>query len=149
MPTAGNYLYGFTRQAFQPAPELRGLAGARVRVVPFGEVAAVVSSHPVRPLMPLRSNLEPHHRIVRRISSEAPLLPAAFGHITQSDREIVEVLRENYDDIRGELQRLDGKCEMGLKLCWNAANIFDYFVRTHRDLRELRDRVFGRGEPSL
>jgi hypothetical protein len=149
MSIVGNYLYGFTRQPFQPAADLRGLAGAPVRVVTFGDVAAVVSRHPVKPLMPLRSNLEPHHRIVRRISSEAPLLPAAFGHITQNDREIVDVLRENYDDIREELERLNQKCEMGIKLCWNVGNIFEFFVRNNRELRELRDRVFTRREPSL
>lgn len=147
--TIGNYLYGFTRQPFEPAPDLRGLAGAPVRVLTFCDVAAVVSRHPVRPLMPLRSNLEPHHRIVRRISSEAPLLPAAFGHITQNDREIIDVLRENYDDIRGELERLNQKCEMGVKLSWNVDNIFEFFVRQHRELRELRDRVFKGREPSM
>jgi len=52
----GSYLYGFTDRRFQPAADMRGLRGAAVRVVPYGDVAAVVSSHPVQPLMPLRSN---------------------------------------------------------------------------------------------
>src|SRR3954447_9787126 len=113
MSNPGAYLYGFTGRAFQPPPGLRGLAAAPVQVIRYREVAAVVSRHPVQPLMPLRSNLEPHHRIVRQISSEATLVPVAFGHISESDDEVCEVLRENYEEIRGELLRLDRTCEMG------------------------------------
>ena len=85
MATAGAYLYGFTDCAYRPGDELRGVGGAPVRLVPFRDVAAVVSPHPVQRLLPSRSNLEPHHRIVRRISSEAPLVPAAFGHISDTE----------------------------------------------------------------
>jgi hypothetical protein len=149
MSTAGRYLYGFTDRRFQPAGELRGLAGAPLRVVSFQDVAAVVSSHPVKPLMPLRSNLEPHHRVVRQISAETTLVPAAFGHISDTEDEIVAVLRANYDGIRGELNRLEQKCEIGLKLTWAVDNIFEFMVGSDRGLRELRDRMFRRRQPSL
>jgi hypothetical protein len=149
MPSAGNYLYGFTDRGFQPAADLRGLADAPVRVLAFGDVAAIVSPHPVQRLMPSRRNLEPHHRIVRRICSEAPLVPAAFGHISSTDDEILGVLRGNYEDIRQEVARLAHKCEMDVKLSWNVDNIFDFLVRVDRDLKALRDRVFRDREPSM
>ncbi len=148
MANMGSYLYGFTTPAFQP-PDLRGLGGAPVRVLPFQEVAAVVSRHPVQRLMPRRSNVEPHHHVVRQISAAAALVPAAFGHISDSDAQIVAVMRGNHDDIRDELQRLDGKCEMGLKLSWNVDNIFTHLVRGDPALRELRDRVFRHRQPTM
>jgi gas vesicle protein GvpL/GvpF len=149
MPPAGAYLYGFTDRTYRPADELRGLGGAPVRLLPFRDVAAVVSPHPVQRLMPSRSNLEPHHRIVRRICSEAPLVPAAFGHISDTDEQMLGVLSGNYEDIRSEIDRLAHKCEMTLGLSWAVDNIFDFLVRVDRDLRELRDRVFRDREPSL
>jgi hypothetical protein len=149
MSTAGSYLYGFTDRQFQPRPELRGLGGAPVHILPFRDVAAVVSPHPVQRLMPLRSNLEPHHRIVRHISTEASLVPAAFGHISESPDDILGVLRANYDEIREELERLSGKCEMTVKLSWSVPNIFDFMVRQDRALRDLRDRVFRDRQPSM
>ena len=149
MSTAGSYLYGFTERAYRPADELRGLGGAPVRLVPFRDVAAVVSPHPVQRLMPSRSNLEPHHRIVRRISSEAPLVPAAFGHISDTETEILGVLSGNYDDIRGEIDRLAHKCEMTIRLSWTVDNIFEFMVRVDPELRALRDRVFRDREPPL
>jgi hypothetical protein len=149
MSNAGTYLYGFTGAAFQPPAGLRGLAAAPVQLIGYRDVAAVVSRHPVQPLMPLRSNLEPHHRIVRHVSGEATLVPVAFGHISESDDEVREVLRDNYDEIRGELARLDRMCEMGVKLSWAVENIFEHLVQRDRPLRELRDRVFGHRQPSL
>ena len=149
MVTAGAYLYGFTDRAYRPGDELRGLGGAPVRLVPFRDVAAVVSPHPVQRLLPSRSNLEPHHRIVRRIASEAPLVPAAFGHISDTEEQILGVLSGNYEDIRGEIDRLAHKCEMTLGLSWTVQNIFEFIVRLDPELRALRDRVFRDREPSM
>jgi hypothetical protein len=149
MATVGSYLYGFTNRGFQPRTELRGLAGAPVRALPCGDLAAVVSPHPVQRLMPLRSNLEPHHRIVRHISSEAALVPAAFGHIGETDDDILGVVRANYEDIREALVRLNGRCEMGLKLSWTVPNIFEHMVRQDRALRNVRDQVFRNRQPSM
>ena len=149
MANIGDYLYGFTDTGFQPGPELRGLGGAPVRVISFREIAAVVSRHPVQRLMPSRSNIEPHHRVVRHVSGRVTLVPAAFGHITDSESQILDVLRGNYENIREEIERLDHKCEMSLKLCWNVDNIFDHLVRTNRDLQYLRDRVFRNRQPTM
>jgi hypothetical protein len=149
MASTGSYLYGFTEARFTPEAGLLGLADAPVRVVGFRDLGAVVSNHPLQPLVPRRANLEPHHRIVRHMSSRAPLVPAAFGHISESEEDIVGVLRENYDKIREELYRLADKAEIGLRLCWSVDNIFEYFVRTHPQLRALRDRVFGSRNPSF
>jgi hypothetical protein len=149
MYTAGNYLYGFTDRQFQAAPDWRGLAGAPVQCVTYREVSAIVSRHPVQRLAPSRSNLEPHHRIVRQVSSVATLVPAAFGHISETDEDLLAVLRGNYDDIRQEIARLDRKCEMGIKLSWSVDNIFLYFVQRDRELRAMRDRAFRNRQPTV
>jgi hypothetical protein len=149
MTNVGTYLYGFAPSGFHPAPDLRGLAGAPLGVLSHGEVSAVVSRHPVMPLTPSRKNLEPHHRIVREISAQAALVPAAFGHICESEHQLLDVMRGNHREIREELTRLAHKCEMGLKLVWNVDNIFELMVRSNRELRQLRDRVFSRRQPSV
>jgi Gas vesicle synthesis protein GvpL/GvpF len=146
---AGSYLYGFTEGTFEPPPDLRGLRGAPVGVIAFADLGAVVSSHPVQRLMPARANVEPHHRVVRHVSNQAAMVPAAFGHVGESAADILDVLRSNYHEIRCELDRLAHKCEMGLKICWNVDNIFNHLVRTSRELRDARDRVFRGPEPSI
>lgn len=149
MSIAGRYLYGFTDRAFAPTAEPCGLRGARVEVITFADIAAVVSEHPVQRLTPARSNIEPHHRVVRHVSGLTTLVPAAFGHVSESDADILAVLRVNHADIRRELDRLAGKCEMTVKVCWSVDNIFNHLVRTNRELRDARDRVFRGREPSM
>jgi len=146
---AGTYLYGFTNRQFQAGAELRGLAGAPVEAISYRDVSAIVSRHPVQRLVPSRSNLEPHHRIVRYISSVTTLVPAAFGHISETDEDLLAVIRDNYDEIRWEIGRLDRKCEMGIKLSWSVDNIFLYFVQRDAELREMRDRAFGNRQPTM
>lgn len=149
MSTPGTYLYGFTASHFNLDSNLRGLSDAAVRLLCFRDVAAVVSNHPVQKLVPMRKNLEPHHRVVRQISLQNTLIPAAFGHIAETEEQILNLIRENYDEICEELSTLAGKVELGIKLRWTAENIFAYFIKTDRELRELRDRVFRDREPSL
>jgi len=145
----GAYLYGFTDATFHPADDLRGLRDAPVSVLAYGGVAALVSPHPIQRLAPARRNVEPHHRVVRRVSAEAPLVPAAFGHISESGADILGVLRGNHADIRQELDRLAGTCEMGLKLSWRTDNIFEFMVRSCADLRDARDRAFQGRQPTM
>ena len=149
MSNVGTYLYGFTDRAFQPPPDLRGLRGAAVNVIAFADVAAVVSAHPVQRLAPARSNVEPHHRVVRHVSSQAPLVPAAFGHVGDSEADILAVMQGHYAEIRREIDRLAHKCEMGLTVSWSVGNIFDHLVRTCPDLRGARDRIFRGRMPSM
>jgi hypothetical protein len=149
MISIGRYVYGFTDRGFNPPAELRGLRKAPVRCLPHGDIAAIVSLHPVQPLMPLRIHLEPHHRVVRQISSHTTLLPVAFGHISDSEPALLDVLRLNHDEIRDALDRLQHKCEMGLKLSWNVPDIFAFFVQRDAELRGLRDRVFRQRKPSV
>jgi hypothetical protein len=115
----------------------------------LGVVAAVVSAHPVQRLAPARANVEPHHRVVREISQHAPLVPAAFGHIGGGDGDILAVLRGNHAEIRLELERLAGRCEMGLTMRWRVPNLVNHLVRSSRDLREGRDRAFRGRVPSM
>ena len=144
MSGLGKYLYGFTDGQSSPLTELLGLAGAPVHVLRFQDVAALVSDHPVEKLSLLRRNLEPHHRVVREA-----FIPATFGHISESAEQIVDLLRDNYAAIQEELHRLAGKVEMGVKLLWDVDSIFDFFVSFDRELRNRRDRVFGRSRPTL
>lgn len=149
MSGSGSYLYGFTNRHFQPSDDLCGLGGAPVRVAVLGNVAAVISSHPVQRLLPSRSNLEPHHRVVRQVSSSATMIPAAFGHISESETQIVDVLLLNHDRIVAEIARLDQKSEMGIKLSWTVPDIYQHLVKTDPELEELRDRVFQTTDPSV
>ncbi|HYU32473.1 MAG TPA: GvpL/GvpF family gas vesicle protein [Thermoanaerobaculia bacterium] len=149
MPTTGRYIYGLIRANEDKDYGCIGLehdgGPGRVFTVRAGAVAAVVSEYPVRQkVLPLRKNLDPHHRVIREAMMSTTIIPMTFGHVAKSEDEVVRTLRRNLDEIRTELDRVDGKVEMGLKVNWDVDNIFEYFVATDQELAALRDQLFGR-----
>ena len=144
------YVYGFVRAAGAPDPGEAGLGHqgrpARVYCVPVGKVAAVVSAYDGNSrVLPLRRNLEPHHRVVAELAGRTTVVPVAFGHVARGERELKSFLRANAAAIWAELDRLDGKLEMGVRVRWDVQNIFKYIVEGDPELASSRDRLFGAG----
>ena len=142
MSSTGLYVYGFTTEDYTPDGALRGLRGEPVGVVSFCNMSAIVSPHPIQPVSPVRANVDPHHRVIREIGLHFTIIPAAFGYICNSEEQVRAVLVENCEAIASELNRLDGKTEMAVKLLWNVPNIYDFLVATDPELKRRRDRVF-------
>ena len=70
--------------------------------------------------------------------------------VASGEEALCETLRLNHDALADQLALLRGKVEMGLSAFWNTSNIFEFFVTTNQELKEMRDRVFRGGrEPSL
>ncbi|MBI3071351.1 MAG: GvpL/GvpF family gas vesicle protein [Deltaproteobacteria bacterium] len=149
MPREGRYLYGLARTDKDLDFGAIGLefAGApgRVHTVRVDSVAAVVSPFAgTDKVMPLRKNLEPHHRVIREVMKTVTIAPLAFGHVAKSEDAVLSTLRRNRDNIRDGLDRVDGMVELSLKVKWDVDNIFEYFVGLDSDLAAYRDEIFGR-----
>jgi Gas vesicle synthesis protein GvpL/GvpF len=145
----GCYVYGLIRSGEDRDYGCIGLdydgGPGRVRTVRVGSVAAVVSEYQANAkVMPLRKNLDPHHRVIREIMKSSTIIPMTFGHVARSEDEVALTLKRNRDDIRAELDRVDGKVEMNLKVFWDVDNIFEYFVEIDDELAAFRDQLFGR-----
>ncbi len=144
------YLYGITTAQRGPARPVDGVGGALVEAVVEGRLAAVVSRFNAPRLRPQRANLAAHHRILRDLSANEPVLPVVFGTISDGEEHLRHVLRQNHDVLAALLDRLRGKVEMGLKVYWDLPNVFEYFVATHQELEALRNRLFRPGRvPSV
>ena len=120
-------------------------AGPTSRLVVEGRLAAVVSRLGAGKVRPQRANLAAHHRVLRDLAEERPVLPVVFGTITGNEEELRRVLRRNHDALADLLDRLRGKVEMGLKVYWDLPNVFEYFVATHQELEAMRNRLFRPG----
>lgn len=148
MPPKGKYLYGIIRTDKDETFGDIGIQGGKVYTVCYKDVAALVSDLPfVGKIKPLKANLEPHHRVIKELTRRFTVIPMTFGHIVKSEDDILRMLKLNYDEISAELERLQGKVEMGLKIFWDVENIFEYFVKEDRELEDFRDRIFGRSSP--
>ena len=144
---AGLYLYGITLAEGAVPVEVPGIENAEVEQIIEGPLAAIVTRVTTqKKIRAQRSNLAAHHHVLRDLTDQRPILPVAFGTIAGSEERLREVLRQNHDLLVERLKRLRGKVEMGLSVCWETPNIFEFFVATHRELEQMRDRLFRPGK---
>jgi Gas vesicle synthesis protein GvpL/GvpF len=154
MARIGFFLYGLIRATGETTFGNLGLEhdGKRgeVKVLPTGHVAAVVSELPTRnEVLPTRRNLEAFNTVIKEVMSKHTVVPISFGHLVKGPNELSRLLKANQDDILEELDRLENKVEMTLRVRWDVENIFDYFLRYDPDLAAARDETFKRtAQPS-
>ncbi|HUU01257.1 MAG TPA: GvpL/GvpF family gas vesicle protein [Myxococcota bacterium] len=149
MTSTGRYLYGLIRATENMDFGCIGLEHdgkpGRVYTLRADSVAAVVSEFSAHEkILPLRKNLDPHYRVIREVMKTTTIVPMTFGHVANSEEEITKSLRLNRDGIREQLELVDGKVEMGLKVKWDVDNIFEYLVGIDPEMAAFRDQVFGR-----
>jgi hypothetical protein len=153
MPRRGLYIYGLIRARTLPPLGRIGLEDGGqpglVEAASAGLVAAVVSRFATdRRPAPLRRNLQPHDRVVQETAKTTTILPITFGHVARGPRAVRELLRTHADDIVAELDRLEGMVEMSVRLRWDVANVFSYFLDSDPALAAERDSVFHPSRPA-
>jgi hypothetical protein len=72
-----------------------------------------------------------------------------FGVIARIAEAIQKLLSSNQETIREHFDRLNGRVEMGLRVSWDVANIYEYYVATHPTLREGRDEIWDRNASNV
>jgi hypothetical protein len=144
------YLYAIALQFDGKILGPIGLDGGIVYSIPRGRISAVVSEVPEK-LRPERRHLAAHQGVLKRIMAEtSAVLPVAFGVVAESGEAMRRILSRNQITLQAQLGRVAGRVEMGLRVTWDVPNIFEYFVDTHPELREERDRFLtGHREPSM
>jgi gas vesicle protein GvpL/GvpF len=137
MRTNRIYLYGIMRPGV--ALDLQA-----VRVLSAGRVAAVVGPcNEPDPILPSRAELQRHQGVIERAMRVGTIVPFAFGHVARSEGEILRLLRVHENSFCQELDRLDGKVQMGLRVSWAVDNIFQYIIDGDRELAGYCNRLFS------
>jgi hypothetical protein len=141
----GLYVYGIIDAHEGLNLAVRGIDGGDIETIEADGVAAVVTRVRQSKIRPQRANLAAHNNLLRSLVEHQAVIPCAFGMIAASEEQLQGVLRTNHDKLRELLTQLRGKVEMSLSAYWNTSNIFEFFVGTNQELKEMRDRVFHPG----
>jgi hypothetical protein len=142
---SGRYLYAVINGNQDVELGSVGIDGGGVYTLRSGQIGAVVSDLPNERLRPERRRLAAHHAVLKQLMETQTVLPMAFGLVADGPEAIQRILLKNREAFVLQLSRFAGKVEMGLRVCWDVPNIFEYFVSIHADLRQLRDRMFRAG----
>ena len=141
----GRYIYAIVPDQGRQELGTIGLDEGLVYTIGDGRVAAVVSDLAGGRIRPQRRYLAAHQGVLKQVLQTVTPLPTAFGLVADDDTAIARILKDNQPAFLSQLKRVEDAVEMGMRLVLDVPNIFEYFVATHTDLRELRDDVFRDG----
>jgi hypothetical protein len=115
-----------------------------VRLLTYGDLAAVVSDATRDDYDVTRENLLAHQRVIMQALTRSDVLPVSFGTVAESDRQVQEqLLHGTADDLHGALEEVQGCIELELKVLWNEEQLFTEIMAEDDDIRALRDSIAG------
>src|ERR1039458_10485066 len=137
------YLYAIVAGGEGRLYQATGINQGKVYAISGGQVAAVVSDVAGDNVRPERARLAAHHEVLKKLMADNTPLPMSFGVVADTPAAVHRMLSRNQQVLLDQLRCVANKVEMGLRVTWDVANIFEYFVNTHPELRMARDRFFG------
>ncbi len=157
------YLYCLIRsekeQPFSAKPlKTRGIGGngSTVYTACFEDLAFVVSDCDAIKHDATRENTVCHQKVIEEVMDRGfSPLPVRFGttatasRVGTTEERIRKVLKRRFGEFQGLLGDMEDKVEVGLKVFWNKARLFDEIVSEYRQVRMLRDRIARRPSSGL
>lgn len=141
----GRYIYGIIPRPPLLSLNLTGMDEKPVTVVPFENLAAVVSESPVRRYEVSRDFVLRHEWVIEQVMQYYTVLPVRFGTVAANEDDIrAKLLRRHFGSLHGMLKRLDNKVELGVKVWWQHEQVFSALLEDEPELRLFRDALVTR-----
>ncbi|HEV8229388.1 MAG TPA: GvpL/GvpF family gas vesicle protein [Candidatus Limnocylindria bacterium] len=129
-----------------------GGRGDDVYTVHHGELAAVVSRSALMVYDPTRENVLTHEHVNEVVMGAAPTgaeppdysftpVPMSFGTLFRTEGDIVEFLKDTYDELRDVLRKMKDKLEFGLKVNWDRESVLTEVERDYEEIRRLKAEI--------
>ncbi len=147
----GTYVYCVTRAGtlredpldFR-SPPVGGERAGPVSAVLFEELAAIVSGTAVSRYDISRQNTLAHQRVVEETMTHSDVLPVRFGTVAKSPEQVRDrLLRRRYGELHYFLHAVQDRVELGLKLYWQRAGLFNAIAAGNPRIAALRDAIGG------
>ena len=140
------YLYCFFRGDQPETFSSKGMGerGDPVMTMHYKDLAAVVSTSPEAEYDSSRRNMLNHTKVLEEVMERHSILPVRFNTISPDRAMLERLLVARYDELIGELERMDGKIEMGVKALWYEGIVFQEILAERADIRQLRDSLQGK-----
>jgi hypothetical protein len=133
----GIYLYGIVPLQIGAFPECKGIGNLDVHIIPVGGVSILASyMDPSIGDIGLDDAIK-HVRVLETMMSNSPVIPIRFGTVTESLEELKRLTMLKKDELKKELQRLDGKFEVGIKAYWRKEQLVKELAKRFADQRSL------------
>lgn len=145
--TLGLYLYGVI--ANRPGcldPGLQGIEEQPIRLLPYRDLAVLISESARERFRPQRHLLLAHTRVLEQaIACGFPVLPVRFGTSASCAARVIDRwLRLRYEELIQLLGRMAGHHEMGLRVIADRQELIEEVMEASPEIREQREAIAGR-----
>jgi hypothetical protein len=89
-----------------------------------------------------------HTKVLEEVMERHSILPVRFNTISPDRAMLERLLVARYDELIGELERMNGKIEVGVKALWYEGIVFQEILAERADIRQLRDSLQGKSPDS-
>ena len=120
---------------------------AEVTTVNYENIAAVVSTAPIKKYRVSRENSIAHELVVEKAMEDYTVLPVRFGTIAKNENLIQAVLEKRYSEFKDTLSQMKERVELGVKVTWKEGVIFEEIVNENQKIRSLRDEIIKSSLP--
>ena len=122
-----------------------GERGDLVHTVNQADLGAVVSNSPIVEYESSRRNMMAHTVVLEEVMRDFAILPVRFGTVAPDSQAIQDkLLKRRHDELKGLLEEVDGRVELGLKAFWYEEIVYREIVEENPPIRELRDSISDR-----
>lgn len=144
---SGVYAYGVVRSGTCPDPGAAGVAGAAVRLLDEGPLAALVSALPEEGLRVRRRDLRAHLDVLESAFAQTTIVPCRFGAVFESEDAVrAELLAADSERLLALLERLDGRAQLTLHAVHDEELVLREIVAADAEIARLRERTRRAGE---
>lgn len=147
MSSSSCYLYGVCPA---PGPHVESLTttlggvNQPVQLIEESDLVMVWSAleEDIPTLRASRKNLMAHQKVLEEILKTHTLLPLRFGTIAENEDQVRRLLARNQEAMQQQLQRVEGKFEMGLKAIWKDMQvIFQELVADNQTIQKRKQQA--------
>ncbi|MCK4263713.1 MAG: GvpL/GvpF family gas vesicle protein, partial [Candidatus Aminicenantes bacterium] len=128
-----------------------GGRGDKVHSVCYKDIAAVVSTSPIKKYSIRRESILTHQKIMERLMEDYTILPVKFSTVAGGKEGVdvvqrirLEVLKARHEELKDLLAKMDNKMELGLKALWlDMKTIFYEIVEENPRIKRMRRMAFS------
>jgi hypothetical protein len=136
----GKYVYCFIEGRFTEQINIMGMGNhGQVYFISFDGITAAVCDTPLIKYDPSRKNAIIHANTIHELMKYCNLVPCSFGSVFKSRDDLITFMKEAYQYILENLQKVKDKIEVGLRVFWKKATFSEEFET--KEIKELRDSI--------
>ncbi|MCG8341269.1 MAG: GvpL/GvpF family gas vesicle protein [Chlorobiales bacterium] len=112
-----------------------------VRTIAWEDIHAVVSQAPLTKYDTSRENIMAHEFVIETVMKDYAVLPLRFATVMNDESDVRHLLKAKYEKCVEELERVEGKVELGVKAIAKKDVVFEEILLKNDDIRTLKEKI--------